>query len=75
MQMPIIFYCPRCGREIRARSSAAGKKGHCVDCNQEIVIPEFRTAAPGDASSAKRLVDSGEIPNIPVGFLEDEDEA
>jgi hypothetical protein len=68
--MPIIFYCHSCGREIRARSSAAGKRGRCVDCDTEIVIPDFHAARQDTGASQNQ--DSAEIPNPPVGFLEDE---
>jgi len=71
--MPILFYCPRCGREIRVRSIAAGRKGRCADCKAEIVVPDFkaidRSRPPVTdpcADSAQDIhggfVDNGEAP-------------
>ena len=37
--MTITFACPKCGREIRVRDEAAGKKGRCNGCQNSIVIP------------------------------------
>jgi len=66
--MPIIFFCPNCGREIRVRTSAAGQEGTCTDCNARLVVPgltEFRANnSPAPSTS--------EIPN---GFLIDPEAA
>jgi len=35
----ITFACPKCGREIRVRDEAAGKKGQCNSCKNPIVVP------------------------------------
>jgi DNA-directed RNA polymerase subunit RPC12/RpoP len=44
--MPIIFFCPQCGREISVRSAAAGREGHCVNCGEKIVIPDLKPIDP-----------------------------
>jgi DNA-directed RNA polymerase subunit RPC12/RpoP len=56
-QMPIIFYCPRCGREIRVRSAAAGRMGHCAECGERIQVPDLDLKASPRTSS----------PNPPIG--------
>jgi len=70
--MPIIFYCPRCGREIRVRSAAAGQKGTCTDCGAKIVISDFsdlQAVAPPRPVTSDTSIDS--VPDIPNGFLSD----
>jgi len=69
--VPIIFYCPKCGREIRVRTAAAGRSGRCTGCGEKIVIPDFRTflSHPPSAASAES---SENIPTITDGFLDDE---
>lgn len=37
--MPIQFQCPSCATAIRVDESAAGKKGKCPQCAQELIIP------------------------------------
>jgi hypothetical protein len=39
--MPIFFFCPNCGREIRVGSIYAGRKGRCVDCDAAVVVPDI----------------------------------
>ena len=68
--MPIIFHCPRCGRELYARTSSAGKKGYCVHCDAKIVVPDFRGAEPDE----DLLADSDDRSSSDVRFLEDDDE-
>lgn len=70
--MPIIFYCPRCGREIRVRSAAAGQKGKCIDCGAKIVVSDFsdlQSVAPSRPVTSDTSIDS--VPDIPNGFLSD----
>jgi hypothetical protein len=65
--VPIIFYCPKCGREIRVRSASAGRKGRCVECHTAVVVPDF------DAPDTRRGPAGGsatEIPIIQGGFVE-----
>ena len=37
--MPISCQCPSCGKRLKARDSAAGKKVKCPDCGAAISIP------------------------------------
>jgi hypothetical protein len=66
--VPIIFYCPRCGREIRVRSVAAGRKGRCADCMAEIVVPDFNAIDP----SRRPVTDpcANNAPDIQGGFVD-----
>lgn len=41
--MPILFQCPRCDASIQVADDAAGKKGHCPQCQARLKVPE---AAP-----------------------------
>jgi len=65
--VPIIFFCPKCGWEIRVRSAAAGQQGTCTDCGEKVVIPriaDFRTNMNLGLSS----------PDLPTGFLKDREQ-
>ncbi len=47
--MPISCQCPSCGKRLKARDSAAGKKVKCPDCGATIAIPSpKRKAAPSE---------------------------
>jgi DNA-directed RNA polymerase subunit RPC12/RpoP len=79
--LPIIFFCSKCGREIRVRSICAGRKGHCVDCGEEIIVPDIDPIIPrrlpmndpaGDGEPKTRIVESSsEIPSVNYGFMDD----
>jgi len=75
--MPIIFYCPKCGREIRVRLIAAGRRGHCVDCGEKIVVPDFdpngarRPAPTGGKRKPEILESSADLPTLEHGFRDD----
>ena len=66
--MPIFFYCPRCGREIRVRSIAAGRKGRCADCKAEIVVPEFNPIESRRPPMTDPCADSAQ--DIQGGFVD-----
>jgi DNA-directed RNA polymerase subunit RPC12/RpoP len=66
--MPIFFYCPRCGREIRVRSIAAGRKGRCADCKAEIMVPDFNPIDPSRRPVTEPCADSA--PDIRDGFMD-----
>jgi hypothetical protein len=80
-QVPIIFFCQHCGREIRVRSICVGRKGRCVDCGAEIVVPDidpFNTRPrpandpAGDDKPKTQIVESSsEIPTVNHGFMDD----
>ena len=38
--MAIEFVCPSCGRVLRLRDEAAGKRGRCPHCKSVITVPE-----------------------------------
>jgi len=69
--VPIIFYCPKCDREIRVRTSAAGRSGRCTGCGEKIVVPDFRTFA-SQPPSAAAAESSENIPTMTDGFLDDD---
>jgi hypothetical protein len=71
--MPILFYCPGCGREIRVRSASAGRKGHCADCGQPIQVPDLDLNAPPRTPAVDpALNNSGQdMPILKSGFVED----
>jgi DNA-directed RNA polymerase subunit RPC12/RpoP len=71
--MPIIFYCPRCGREIRVRSAAAGRKGSCADCGEPILVPDLNLKASSRPSAVDPAVGgtTHEMPSFKSGFVED----
>ena len=82
--MPIIFYCPACGRELRVRLIAAGRKGSCLDCGEKVLVPDFNPNAvrlppvtnPAAESEHKpeMFESSTGIPTIEAGFVDDDAE-
>ena len=78
--MPIIFYCPKCGREIRVRSSAAGRSGTCLKCGEAIVVPDVNLLVHRNPRLAKaavgphkpmKVASSPDTPTIEDGFATD----
>jgi hypothetical protein len=63
-QMPIIFHCPKCGRGIRVRLIAAGRRGHGLDCGEEIVVPDFNPNGPRRSAPTNPAVESKRKPEI-----------
>ena len=37
--MAIEFHCDHCGRKVRTKDEAAGKRGRCPFCKQSVYIP------------------------------------
>ena len=60
MVMGIEFHCSKCGKLIRARGTAGGKRGKCPYCKQSVYIPtppeeiEEVPLAPIDEADAAR---------------------
>jgi len=79
-RMPIFFFCPQCGREIRVRSIFAGRKGRCVDCGTAVVVPDLNPVMPrhppardpaGESERTTRILESSiEIPTVNHGFVD-----
>ena len=42
--MGISFHCEYCGKKIQAPDTAAGKKGKCPACHNQIFVPAAETA-------------------------------
>lgn len=40
---PIEFACPHCGKQFRAKATAAGKKGLCPGCGKSVEVPNLHT--------------------------------
>ena len=38
--MVIEFSCPHCGRELKLKDEAAGKRGRCPGCRNVITVPQ-----------------------------------
>jgi DNA-directed RNA polymerase subunit RPC12/RpoP len=70
--MPIIFHCPECGREIRVRIDAAGRKGRCVDCDAIVVVPHFTEIGRRSQPKFDVLPSNPEIPTVNHGFEDDD---
>jgi len=69
--VPIIFYCPKCSREIRVRSASAGRKGRCVECHTPVVVPDFDPPESRGGPPPENAAGSAtEIPIIQGGFVE-----
>jgi hypothetical protein len=41
----IRFTCPRCGKRLKARAEAGGRKGKCNSCGQALIVPSIQRAA------------------------------
>ena len=58
--MSISFHCEYCGKKIQAPDTAAGKRGKCPACRNQIFVPAAETAddelklAPIDESEIER---------------------
>ena len=78
--MPIIFHCPKCGREIRVRLIAAGRTGRCLDCGADIVVPDFKLDVPRrppvthpEVQSERKprmFESSADMPTLEDGFVD-----
>ena len=71
--MPIIFYCPHCGREIRVRSAAAGRNGRCTGCSELIRVPDFGAIGKNLLPLTLAAIEGEpEMLTMPNGFVDDE---
>lgn len=59
--MAIEFVCPTCGKTLKLRDEAAGKRGRCPQCQAVITVPDQSLAeddlieiVPADAPPAKK---------------------
>ena len=58
--MAIEFHCEHCGKKVRTKDEAAGKRGRCPYCKQSVYIPmpqaeiEPLDLAPLDESDEKK---------------------
>jgi DNA-directed RNA polymerase subunit RPC12/RpoP len=43
--MSIVFFCQNCGARFDVDDGAAGKKGRCKHCRQQMIVPEAGTLA------------------------------
>ena len=56
--MSIVFHCPDCGALIAFSDQHAGKRAHCVKCQQPFVIPDK------SHNKAKTVTDSNRSKSI-----------
>ena len=56
--MGITFHCEHCGKKIQAPDTAAGKKGKCPACHNQVFVPPAEMA---DDELKLAPIDEGEI--------------
>jgi DNA-directed RNA polymerase subunit RPC12/RpoP len=44
--MEFRFFCPSCGRKLKADEEAAGMKVDCPDCGTEFLVPQPEISPP-----------------------------
>jgi hypothetical protein len=68
--MPIFFYCPKCYREIRVKTKAAGRRGRCTDCGASVVVPNFAGEIRIEPQRYRNSSPRPSSSEIEMGFLD-----
>jgi predicted RNA-binding Zn-ribbon protein involved in translation (DUF1610 family) len=72
--MAIDTECKACGKALRARDDAAGKRMTCPDCGTEITVPSLVSASDVFETSASKVFEDSSPKSIPADVQGDDRE-